>query len=563
MGILGNGGSLGRFKSKFEEAKDKAAEAAGTIKGSAVGFGAAALMAGKDYGGKVVEAGREAGDRASDAARKIAGDTADAVRNFDYETSKVQAGDLVARGVEKTTDYLKRTLEVDKTTMEMVKELRSRLPTPVSTIDAIFDQCRDEAIRRAVAVFMLGSVLDGVDDRSASKYDKLSDSWKEFRTDVANKSIVGRDHVNYKAMSDAIAVEGTAIANGYNRDEILIKMGANIHVDHVTSRNELFNDPLLSIGLTNKELGDVMNDRRNLVYAERKTNSQKNDHDLWDWVDTYKDDYQPSDDKIVVTMQKAGDKRELDKRDLEEAYERSKQAVKEARRDAAVEVATTVAKTGAAMAIQQVVGLIIVETLDIFMDEIKSFKLTTEGGLVNDLKEKTERIRARLNQRFEDRQIWARARELGVEAGVSGALSVLPQIMISLIVKMPAFVYAIIRESTLSVVRSARVLCSNDEGKLDSLKVIMFGTASAIAGVYVQRVISTAIGNVPLLNRFNNSISSILSGMIVMAIPLLAIYSFDQNKQKLMLRIKGAPSDELPEVPGAFASCSIKGGAHC
>ncbi|MFJ5467147.1 hypothetical protein ACIPSG_15775 [Pectobacterium sp. CHL-2024] len=119
----------------------------------------------------------------------------------------------------------------------------------------------------------------------------------------------------------------------------------------------------------------------------------------------------------------------------------------------------------------------------------------------------------------------------------------MPQIIISLFVKMPAFIYTIIRESTLSVVRSVRVLCSNEEGKLDNLKVIMFGTASAIAGVYVQRVITTAISGVPLLNRFNSQISSVLSGMIVMAIPLLAIYIFDQNKQKIMLRLKGTSHD--------------------
>ncbi|MDI3384010.1 hypothetical protein ACFPPF_21965 [Xenophilus aerolatus] len=552
MSVFGKGLSIGNFRDRLGDAKSKAAEAAGTLMDAAAGASAAAFEIGKEYGGKAIEAGRSASDRTTDKAKEIVGDASDAVRNFDFETSKERASDLIARGVEKMGDYLKRTLEVDRTTMEVIQELRSRLPTPVSTVDEIFDQCRDEAIRRAVAAFMLGSVLNGIDDRSLLKYDKLSDSWKDFRTADSNKAIVGRDHANYKAMSDAIAFEGTKVVNGYNRDEVLTKNGANIHVDHVTSRNELFTDPLLSIGLTNSELGDVMNDKRNLVYAERKTNNQKSDLDLWDWVEKHKDDYQPNDDKIVITIQKTGEKRELDKRDLEEAYERSKEVETEARRDAAIEVASTVAKTGAVMAVQQVVGLILVETLDVFMEEIKTFKLLSEDGLVSDLKERAERIRARLNKRFEERRIWARARELGVEAGVAGALSVLPQIVISLFVKMPAFVYAIIRESTLSVARSVRVLCSNDDGKLDSLKVIMFGTASAIAGVYVQRVINTAISGVPLLQKFDSQISSILSGMIVMAIPLVAIYLFDQNKQKIMFRIRGVPSDGSPDEPSAL-----------
>ncbi|WP_052038086.1 hypothetical protein [Pectobacterium odoriferum] len=541
MAFLGKKLSIGNLKDKVESAKNKAVETAGSLKDSAGSLGNTAIEVGKDWGAKATEAR----DKATSAAKKMADNTVDAVQNFDYETSKEKAGELVARGVTKTTSYFKRTLEVDKTTMEVVQEIRARLPTPVSTVDQIFDQCRDEALSRAVSVFMLGPILNNVDNHSSLKYDKLSVNWQEFRKDKENQTLIGSRHENYAGMRNAIKNEGVIVENGYNRDDPLIKQKGNIDVEHVTSRKALFSDVLLSIGLTNKELGEVMNDERNLVYADKKTNSQKSDRDLWKWIDKFKDDYQPDDDKVVITIKSTGEKRVLDKRDLKEAYERSKEAVHEARINAGVEVASTIVKSGAGLALQQIVGLIVVETLDVFMDEIKNFKIITENGLVKDLKGKKERIHSRLNERFEERKIWARARELGIEAGVSGALSVLPQIIISLFVKMPAFIYTIIRESTLSVVRSVRVLCSNEEGKLDNLKVIMFGTASAIAGVYVQRVITTAISGVPLLNRFNSQISSVLSGMIVMAIPLVAIYIFDQNKQKLMLRLKGTSHDVL------------------
>jgi len=528
------------LKSKLAKAKSKTVKTAGALRDNAGTLGAAALESGKNWSA-------EAAEQAAKATKQITKKATDALENLDYETSKDWASDLLTRGIEGSTAYFKRTFEVDKSTMDLIDDLRSRLPTPVSTVDEIFDQCRDEATRRAIAVFMLTPVLDNIDERSALKYDKLSDDWQSFRTAKDSAKTIGVQHPNYKAMKDDIAAEGTVVSNGYNRDDPLIKQNGNVDVEHVTSRKELFSDPLLGIGLTKEELGDVMNDNRNLVYADYKTNSQKSDLDLKDWVDKYKDEYQPDDDKIVITLRSSGEKRVLDKRDLEQAYKKSKEAVKEARVAAAVEVSSAVVKTGAAMAIQQIVGLIVVETLDVFMDEIKTFKLMTEDGLISDVKEKTERIRSRLNERFEERQIWSRARELGVEAGVAGALSVLPQILISLFLKMPAFVYAIIRESTLSVVRSIRVLCSNDEGKLDSLKVIMFGTASAIAGVYVQRVISTAVSGVPLLNRFNPQISSVMSGMIVMAIPLVAIYSFEQSKQSLMFRLKGAAAESSDE----------------
>lgn len=56
-----------------------------------------------------------------------------------------------------------------------------------------------------------------------------------------------------------------------------------------------------------------------------------------------------------------------------------------------------------------------------------------------------------------------------------------------------------------------------------------------------------------MLNRFDSQISSVLSGMIVMAIPLMAIYTFEQNKQKLLLRLKGGQSAAASDEPDAAA----------
>ena len=62
----------------------------------------------------------------------------------------------------------------------------------------------------------------------------------------------------------------------------------------------------------------------------------------------------------------------------------------------------------------------------------------------------------------------------------------------------------------------------------------MASTASAVAGLYISRIISTGISSVPLLNRFDNQITSVLSELTVTAVPLIAIYIFDQNKKKLV-----------------------------
>ena len=186
-------------------------------------------------------------------------------------------------------------------------------------------------------------------------------------------------------------------------------------------------------------------------------------------------------------------------------------------------------------------SLIIVETIDIFTDEIKSLavngQLINSDGWLQNTKDAINRIQNKLAERFEERQIWARAKSLGIESGVAGALSVIPQIIISMLVKIPAFILALIRESTLSVVRCVRVLISNDENKLNSIKIILAGAASAIVGLYLGRVIGTAIAGVPLLNRFNKQVTDILTGLLITAVPLAAIYTFERNKNKLNFAI--------------------------
>ncbi|MBA1081285.1 hypothetical protein H0P00_24140, partial [Escherichia coli] len=89
---------------------------------------------------------------------------------------------------------------------------------------------------------------------------------------------------------------------------------------------------------------------------------------------------------------------------------------------------------------QQVVGMIVVETIDVFLDELKRMKFVSEEGIVEEMKLSKNRLSAELAKRFEERQIWSRAKSLGIEAGVAGALSVIPQILISLVLKMPSFV---------------------------------------------------------------------------------------------------------------------------
>ena len=124
---------------KIPEALDRATKAVKSAAGNA-------SQAAWDVYGLTVDAGGKAYQSA-----------ADGVRNFDYEQLRqmnfyaekfTHYKDL---SVTKVSEAFRSTFEVDKSTMEMVDDVRGRLPVPAKTVDDIFEQCKREAIRRAVA----------------------------------------------------------------------------------------------------------------------------------------------------------------------------------------------------------------------------------------------------------------------------------------------------------------------------------------------------------------------------------------------------------------------------
>lgn len=485
---------------------------------------------------------------AVDASGKAYQSAADGVRNFDYEQLRqmnfyaekfTHYKDL---SVTKVSETFRSTFEVDKSTMEMVDDVRGRLPVPAKTVDDIFEQCKREAIRRAVSAFGLGAVMLDADKRSEEKYSNLSESYTSFESRSKYEMAAEKNFVDMGTERTEAKKAWTNLENGYNKSEPLDPRSADR--EHVIAKKELYVDPLLRIATTDDEFYALINAKENLVFAERSLNRSLQDEQIHSFLDRRgrPDAANPDlvhidieqDDGLIKTVT-------VSRKNIDEEYERADAKRTEHRLAAAKEVGLTVATAGATMAAQQVVGLIVVETIDIFVDEIKNLasngSVISANGWLQNTTDAKDRIQQRLAQRFEERQIWERARALGIEAGVAGALSVIPQILISMIVKTPAFVLAIIRESTLSVVRCARILASDDGNKLDSMKVILAGTASAIVGVYVGRVIGSAIAGVPLLNKFNSQVTGVLTGLVVTAVPLVAIYTFERNKQSLSFSI--------------------------
>lgn len=469
--------------------------------------------------------------------------TKSAIDSIDWEAvtnSDHQKQNLIKywqASTDKISAMARSALEIDKSNMELVSDLKNQLPVPAQTVDDIFNQCRKVALQRTMAAFFLSGVTTSIDQNSSEKYENLSESYKEYSDRIGGHNI--RSHENFSKMQDLRAEARTSfdsLEDGYNKTTPLNSFDADI--EHIISAKETYDSIILRAGTKDQELLDAINSEDNLIFTNSSVNRSKGAISLANFLD--KSEPHPTKDGIrIITIN--GETHEVSTEDCEAALAKAKKSQNHHTTQAAIEIGLTAAKTGAAMAAQQIVGMMIVETIDIFMDELerftKEFNFFDDKGFIENIQELHSRLADRLSQRFEEKQIWSKATSLGIEAGVSGALSVIPQILISTLTRLPAFALGIIREGTLSCIRSTRILASDDQNKLQSISIIMASTASAVVGLYVSRVISAGITSVPLLNRFNNQITSVLSGLTVTAVPLIAIYVFDQNKKNLVFSL--------------------------
>lgn len=461
-----------------------------------------------------------------------------AIENFD--SKKFTSKDFYLETFQEYSSYsankiasnFQATFEVDKTTSEMVDDLRKKLPVPPSDVADIFEQCKKEAFQRAMSAFFLAPILSGLDSSSAAKYANLSENYSEFSSE--NNL---HDNPNFAKLKDErkeAQTQWTTLEDGYNTQNRLDPY--NTDIEHIVPKKELYNSFLLRIATTDDQMIESMNFEENLIFTDYSLNRSKNSTDLMEYLDK-KGTPDPFDDDIIHININGKDVT-VSKSDAEEKYEKAQKKVDNMKITAMKEIGLTVVSSATKVAIQQVVGLIIVETVDIFVDEIKDMTINGNFFIANTFTQSTidrkDRIKTRLAERFEERQIMSRAKDLGIDSGIAGALSVIPQILISLLVKMPAFVLAIIRECTLSAVRCVRILLDPTIDKYSAIKVIMAGTVTAVLGVYIAKIISSAIIPVPILNFCNKQVTEVISGTFVAALSLSAIYCVEKNKSKLL-----------------------------
>lgn len=470
-----------------------------------------------------------------------------------YYSSTECVKNYASFSTEKVSSLFTKTLEIDKDTGQIVAEIQGRLPARPRDVDDIFQQTKKEALRRAVAAFCLSPIMSGLDQSNEAKYSNLSVEYKDFRKennlhDNANFAALAKERDAAKfapGRRDIGTPAYSTLENGYDSSASNRLDPYATDIEHVIPKSEIYNDFLLRIATDDDGIIESMNFSENLIFADQSLNRSKSDIDLKQYMADRGRRDSENPDQITFTIGDKKNSREvtLSEKDALARYDQAKKKMAAMRLEALKEVGLATASAGVRMAAQQVVGLIVAETVDIFVDEIKDITqkglITDKKGVMEGLEERRANLLAKLSARFEEREITKRAREAGIEGGVAGVLSALPQILISMIVKLPALVLSVIRECTLSTIRCVRVMLSNAEDKYGQIAVVLFGAASTLIGLYVTNLISKALIKVPLLNLFNSSVADVLAGVLVTAVPLAAIYVFDQNKSKFVFGSTG------------------------
>src|SRR6218665_624006 len=384
------GESMGFFDKKpsFSALKGAVAEAATKISDTAKSVDVQAMVnqakeLASSTADQAVDLSRTISDKAVEGSLTLAKSVADTLESVDtaaltqsdfYKERYLKYQEITAA---KLAALYKSTFELDRDALDMVQGLKAQMPAPAQTADEIFERCRQEALRRAVSAFALGGVMSNIDQHSAAKYANLSQSYDDYKGEI---DYAGKAHPPYTAMSnqrDAQPRLGTVV-DGYNRADPLPCSDAD--VEHVVSRKQIYQDGLLRIGTTDAQMADVMNDPRNLIFANRSLNGSKGDKDLMAYLGEY-GRQDPSDpDRIIVTIKTTKQEVSVSRADAEAAYEQAHESLRSHQLEAAKEVGATLVKTGATMAAQQVVGLIVLETADIFVDETKALVLR-DGAL--------------------------------------------------------------------------------------------------------------------------------------------------------------------------------------
>ena len=318
--------------------------------------------------------------------------------------------------------------------------------------------------------------------------------------------------------------------------KVLTKDGRT-HLDHVKSAHEIEQSAKAQLGMTREERVRHANRDENLVPTNESLNQSKSDLKAADWAEKTKSrDGVPMTNAEYYGVDVEGKLKPIDE-NARKSLDRAENLaiLKKQSQEFMVEGGSEAGK----LAFRQVIGMIMKDLASGLIDDIK--KVIQEG--FQSLAQLAQVLRDRLLSTAETiKKKWAAYLAEGASAGLAGLLSSLITLLINSFITTAKRVVTIIREGTLAVVKSVKLIVSPPEGMAGTeiaaevMKLLSGGLVSAATLTLIEAVAKVLEGSI--LSPFAQEIAGVLVGILSGLLGLLTVLAFDKLRDHIAFRCK-------------------------
>lgn len=364
------------------------------------------------------------------------------------------------------------------------------------------------------------------------------DAWQHAQKDPFDRTGANAaqsyDH-QLKAERKPLFQKTERIEDAYTGKEL--PKDGRAHRDHVVPAAQIERSSKAHLGMSREERVRLANHDTNLVWTEAGLNQSAGMRDKLEWAEQTKR-------RDGVEMSNA-DYFDVDRERLETAHTRANRRIDSAENLAVLkkqagEFLTQGGKEAGALAIRQVIGILLKELATGLIDDVK--KIVRDG--FQSIEHLARLLRARLIALAERiKAKWTAYLAEGVSGGLAGLMSSLVTLLINSFITTAKRVVTIIRECTLAVVRSVKLIVappadmSGQEIAIGVMKLLSGGIVTA-ATLLLQESVAKALESVPLFAPFAQDIATVLVAILSGTMGLLTVLCFDRLKSHIAFHNK-------------------------
>lgn len=309
------------------------------------------------------------------------------------------------------------------------------------------------------------------------------------------------------------------------------------HRDHVVPAAQVERSSKANLAMTREQRVSLANEDSNLTWTHASLNQSAGMRDKLEWAETKK-----RRDGVEVSNAEHFDV-DMDRLRATHAEAKSRidsvQNLKLLKKQAG-EFVTEGGSEAGVLAVRQIVGIIL---KDLATGLIEDVKTVLRKGF-RSVEHLLMLLRKRLNSLAEMIITkWMDYLADGLSAALSGLMSTLVTLVINSFLTTAKRVVTIIRESTLAVVRSIKMIVAPPAGfsanqvAIEVLKLLSGGLVAS-ATLLLQEAVAKAIETVPLIAPFAQDISGVLVAILGGGMGLLTVLFFDRVKSRIAFHNK-------------------------